>query len=77
MHGNVAEWVEDCYHGSYRDAPADGSAWTAHCAGMTDFRVQRGGAWQDPTNTTRSAARAFVAPDYHDSRIGFRIARTE
>ena len=29
MHGNVWEWVEDCYHGNYEGAPTDGSAWTA------------------------------------------------
>ena len=26
MHGNVWEWVEDCYKGSYAGAPTDGSA---------------------------------------------------
>ena len=29
MHGNVMEWVEDCYHDSYNGAPSDGSAWIA------------------------------------------------
>jgi formylglycine-generating enzyme required for sulfatase activity len=28
MVGNVWEWVEDCVHPSYNDAPTDGSAWT-------------------------------------------------
>ena len=28
MHGNVWEWVQDCWNGSYEDAPADGTAWT-------------------------------------------------
>ena len=28
MHGNVWEWVEDCWHGDYSGAPTDGSAWT-------------------------------------------------
>ena len=29
MHGNVWEWVEDCWHDDYRgDPPRDGSAWT-------------------------------------------------
>ncbi|MBM3540084.1 MAG: formylglycine-generating enzyme family protein, partial [Alphaproteobacteria bacterium] len=28
MHGNVWEWVEDCWHDSYAGAPSDGSAWT-------------------------------------------------
>jgi formylglycine-generating enzyme required for sulfatase activity len=31
MAGNVAEWVEDCFHSNYEDAPTDGSAWTEDC----------------------------------------------
>ena len=27
MSGNVREWCEDDWHGSYKGAPADGSAW--------------------------------------------------
>jgi len=27
MVGNVFEWTEDCVHGNYDGAPADGSAW--------------------------------------------------
>jgi formylglycine-generating enzyme required for sulfatase activity len=77
MHGNVSEWVEDCYHDRYRDAPGDGRAWTLDCIAITDTRMVRGGAWQGPTNTTRSAARSAASFDYYDSRIGFRIARTE
>jgi formylglycine-generating enzyme required for sulfatase activity len=29
MSGNVWEWTEDCWNGSYRRAPSDGSAWTS------------------------------------------------
>ena len=29
MHGNVAEWVEDCWHENYVGAPVDGSARTS------------------------------------------------
>ena len=29
MHGNVYEWVEDCWHSDYEGAPSDGSAWTS------------------------------------------------
>src|SRR5262249_41142047 len=25
MHGNVSEWVEDCYHKNYQRVPSDGS----------------------------------------------------
>ena len=27
MHGNVWEWVEDCWNDNYEGAPSDGSAW--------------------------------------------------
>jgi formylglycine-generating enzyme required for sulfatase activity len=29
MHGNVWEWVEDCWNKSYRGTPSAGSAWTS------------------------------------------------
>ena len=25
MHGNAWQWVEDCWHNNYKDAPTDGS----------------------------------------------------
>ena len=31
MHGNVWEWVEDCWHDDYTAAPTDGSAWFSGC----------------------------------------------
>ncbi len=45
MHGNVNEWVEDCWHNSYMGAPADGSAWLDEDGGRCDVRVLRGGSW--------------------------------
>ena len=42
MHGNVWEWVEDCWNDSYEGAPDDGSAWTSGDCGR---RVLRGGSW--------------------------------
>lgn len=77
MHGNVSEWVEDCYHDRYRDAPSDGTAWTLDCTAISDTRMVRGGAWHGHAITTRSAARSSASFDYYDNRIGFRIARTE
>ena len=42
MHGNVWEWVQDCWNDSYRGAPTDGSAWQQ---GNCSRRVLRGGSW--------------------------------
>jgi formylglycine-generating enzyme required for sulfatase activity len=77
MHGNVSEWVEDCYHDRYRGGPNDGSAWTNACVTQVDVRMVRGGAWRDASHATRSAARWSASSRYYDDRIGFRIARTE
>jgi formylglycine-generating enzyme required for sulfatase activity len=75
MHGNVSEWVEDCYHDEYRQA--DRRAWTRSCSAQTDTRIVRGGAWHGSTKSMRSTSRTSAVSDYHDNRIGFRIARTE
>ncbi|MEO6625376.1 MAG: SUMF1/EgtB/PvdO family nonheme iron enzyme, partial [Burkholderiaceae bacterium] len=71
------EWVEDCFHDDYRDAPNDGAAWTRECSAVADARVLRGGAWDDSAETTRAAARSAALIDYRDNRIGFRVVRTE
>ena len=74
MHGNVWEWVEDCYHVNYREAPTDGSAWTTACSNSN--RVLRGGSWIDFSVSLRSAYRNGVAPGVRYSYVGVRIART-
>ncbi|MCY4026289.1 MAG: formylglycine-generating enzyme family protein [Acidobacteria bacterium] len=74
MHGNVWEWVEDCWHDSYAQAPADGSAWTR--GGDCGRRVLRGGSWYLNPWGLRSALRSWfgVRGRYRD--VGFRLART-
>ena len=74
MHGNVWEWVEDCWHGTYASAPADGSAWAAGCSG--NFRVLRGGAHNQVPALSRSANRYSNYPDNRYISSGFRIARS-
>jgi len=72
MGGNVSEWVGDCWHDNYVRAPVDGSAWiNPGC----DQRVIRGGHWASLPSQTRSAYRRYAAPDFHDPRVGIRIAR--
>ena len=75
MHGNVWEWVQDCWHASYAGAPADGSEWTGSCAEPT--RVLRGGSWNDSPQHIRSAHRARIRPAVRifGFGTGFRVAR--
>jgi formylglycine-generating enzyme required for sulfatase activity len=74
MHGNVWEWCEDCWHDDYRQAPADGSAWTSGCA-EPPRRVLRGGSWIDHPKILRSASRNGLRPGDRLYDAGFRVAR--
>ena len=74
MNGNVAEWVEDCFHENYRDAPLDGKPWVTgpYC----NRRVVRGGDWLSDVSALRSASRDWEGIDDDSSdTVGFRIAR--
>ncbi|MCP4937067.1 MAG: formylglycine-generating enzyme family protein [bacterium] len=73
MHGNVWEWVEDCYQNSYKGAPTDGSA---RAAKTCDDRVLRGGSWNDNPRVLRSANRYRFRPVDRVNVIGFRVARS-
>lgn len=73
MHGNVWEWVEDCYEPGYSVQPSDGRAYTtADCI----IKVLRGGSWGDGPLVLRSAYRSRFAPNGHNGSIGFRVARS-
>ena len=72
--GNISEWVEDCWHGSYVGAPTDGSAWTR--GGQCGDRVLRGGGWTRPDHDLRTADRRREDADDRHLGIGFRVART-
>ena len=74
MHGNVLEWVEDCWHGDYKEAPGDGSAWTS--GGKCSERVLRGGSWNRNPSNLRSAYREGNSTGDRNSVSGFRVART-
>jgi len=75
MHGNVRQWVEDCYHESYQGAPADGSAWTTQCK-EDDIRVLRGASWGSDPDILRSALRGRYYSDLRVDRTGFRVGRS-
>lgn len=73
MHGNVWEWISDCYAGTYVIAPSDGSA-AAEIPGCP--RGMRGGSWIDSPRVLRSANRGFVPPNTRFIYRGFRVAKS-
>ena len=72
MHGNVWEWVEDCYHPNYERAPKTGRAWVS---GDCRERVIRGGSWNSKPAELRSAYRQRREAHLQERTIGFRVAR--
>jgi formylglycine-generating enzyme required for sulfatase activity len=74
MSGNVWEWCEDDWHGNYIGAPADGSAWIYTPRG--DFRILRGGSWNDYYTYARCAYRGVHYTLFLDNDFGFRCSRT-
>ena len=72
VHGNVNEWVEDCWNESYRGAPRDGSAWES---GDCSRRMLRGGHWSSLPGSLRSAVRGPRTILWFNDP-GFRVART-
>ena len=59
MHGNVWEWVQDCWNDNYEGAPVDGSAWES---GDCSERVLRGGSWGDEPRFLRAATASGAPP---------------
>ncbi len=73
MHGNVWEWVQDCYAEDYAKAPKDGSSApeTSNCS-----RVLRGGSWYLSPGDARAAWRLRDVSDNRLFDLGFRPARS-
>jgi formylglycine-generating enzyme required for sulfatase activity len=78
MHGNVWEWVSDCWAPAYAVKPGipptaeePARAPTRTCG----RRVMRGGGWRFEPGYLRSAARLWSEPDTRNADIGFRVAR--
>ncbi len=72
MHGNAAEWCYDVYSMKFYEYSRlenpigpEGQA--------TSTRVYRGGSWDSPANSARSAYRAAQSPNASSPRIGFRV----
>lgn len=72
-HGNVWQWVEDCYQDSYSGAPTDGSI---RITDICNRRVVRGGSWFTIPRRLRSAYRFGLATTYSFNDLGFRVVRS-
>jgi formylglycine-generating enzyme required for sulfatase activity len=73
MHGNLSEWVADCWNESYAGAPIDGSAWTS---GDCERHGVRGGDWHIYVGALRSASRDWNWANVQNPYTGFRVAVT-
>jgi formylglycine-generating enzyme required for sulfatase activity len=74
MHGNIFEWVEDCYEEDLANAPSDGSAnKNGNCAN----RVFRSGTFLSNMYMQRTARRGapYNATQRGRNYQGFRVAR--
>ncbi|WP_051219850.1 SUMF1/EgtB/PvdO family nonheme iron enzyme [Rheinheimera baltica] len=72
MHGNVGEWIQDCWNENYNGAPSNGQAWTS---GDCAKRVKRGGSWAMDSNYQRSAGRDYISLKTRLWGLGFRLAQ--
>lgn len=72
MNGSVWEWVADCWHSSYKNAPADGRAWDEPAC---TARVIRGGSWREGASYMVSSTRFKYSTSVRQSQNGFRVVR--
>jgi len=70
--GNLFEWVHDCYHRNYNEAPNDGSVWDG---GDCEVRVVRGGSYGSPANSMRVENRDKFKSGKGQYNVGIRVAR--
>ena len=75
MHGNIYQWIEDCYETNIASLPADGSAVKGGNCAVRGFRSN---SFESNPKSLRSANRAFVyAPNTRGRNyLGFRVAKT-
>ena len=72
VHGNVAEWTQDCYNPNYENAPTDGSAWHS---GDCSKRIVRGGSYSGAGTAATVTRRDKFNGRARLDHIGFRLVR--
>ena len=73
VHGNVSEWVEDCWNKEFVGAPSGDKPWLR---GKCASRVIRGGSWMDDPGFLHYAYREGSRLAAQASHKGFRLALT-
>ncbi|WP_118183423.1 SUMF1/EgtB/PvdO family nonheme iron enzyme [Paraburkholderia phosphatilytica] len=72
MNGGVWEWVGDCWHNSYQNAPNDGHVWdTPGCS----MRVIRGGSWREGNDYMLTSTRFKYSQSVRQSQDGMRVVK--
>lgn len=71
MHGNVNEWCNDIY-GAYPRRRATDPTGVGWSFAPVDYRVVRGGSWDDSASFCRSASRQHREEKFSWGDIGFR-----
>ena len=72
MHCNIGEWVDDCWHDSYKGAPTDGRVWVG-CSEAG--AIVRGGTWFNYPRILRAAFRGWNRPSVRLFNYGFRLVQ--
>lgn len=70
MHGNVWEWIDGWYTYSNNHMSNPYGFY------VNEMRLMRGGSWNNPASTLRSAERNAIPRDHRASDLGFRLVRT-
>ncbi len=73
VHGNVFEWVEDCWTSTYANASSDQRAVSMEGC---ERHVVRGGSWAHAPRYLRSADRGLSGTASRSRYRGFRVAMT-
>jgi formylglycine-generating enzyme required for sulfatase activity len=82
MHGNVWEWVSDCWRATYEtEEPADSTACKYHVlrggSWASEFRFLPDGVWVGDAVAYRAAVRGWETSVKARNSIGFRVARSQ
>ncbi len=71
--GNVEEWTADWYSDTYyQNSPSKNPLGPD----SGEYRVRRGGSWNNNDYNVRSASRDVMTPNYFSNYLGFRCARS-